>query len=1023
MAVAFVEFMGTDDLLRANGNAAVATALDECIRTIQEACARYGVTFFETDIARGGGKVMLIAGAPRSSGNDEGGLLSAVRWVMDRSGQLPLRIGVNCGRVFAGDFGPPFRRTYSVKGDAVNLAARLMGKAEPGQILVSEAVLSRSGTRFDAEALEPFSVKGKARPVQAFALGRSAGQKVVETGDLPLTGRRRELEVLREALEAASRGSGGAVELVGEPGIGKSRLVTELLAASLDMTVILARCEMYEATTSYFPFKTVFREVLGIRDEIDRSVAGERLRGRVEAVAPHLLPWLPLLGVPLDIEVPPTPEVEQLEGEFRLAKLIEVTSEFLAGVLPATTVLVFDDVHWMDDASAAILRKMAVDVAERPWLILVTRREQEEGFRLPEGAGATLRLDPLGPDEAAGLVAAATDRFPLAQHDMAALAQRSGGNPLFLRELVSAARSAGNVAALPDTVEGVMTAQIDRLHPADRALLRTASVLGTSFDPAFLGEILAEEGLAADRGGWDRLRDFAAESEPGVFRFRHALVRDAAYEGLPFRRRRELHGRVAERIERTAGEEQAELLSLHFFNAQRFEDAWRYSRLAGERAQAKYALVEAGELYRRALEAARRLPHTAPEDLARVHEAFGDMRERVGAYEEAAAAYRAARRRWSGDPVSQAKLLLKEAWIPERLGKYREALKWVSRGHRLLDGVEGTDAARQRARLSAWYAAIRQGQARYQEVLRWCRRAIAEAEASGEKEALAHALFIMDWAYLDLGRLDLATNSARALEIYEELGNLGTSATVLNNMGMFEYFRGRWEEARELYERGRLLRLRIGDTVDAAMGTTNIAEILSDQGHLEEAEAMFREALRVWTAAGRTENIARETSNLGRILSRSGRHAEALSLLDTALRMFTDMGDQGEALEIEARIAECHVFRGDWEAALARCDGAFELSRELGGIPSQMPLLHRVRAYALMQAGRLDEARMALEESLAAARARQADHELGLTLRATADLAHQAGEDGDPVALKEGEAILDRLGVIAVPDVPLPVRR
>jgi class 3 adenylate cyclase/tetratricopeptide (TPR) repeat protein len=1018
VSVAFIEFRGADDCLRERGPEALAAALDRCIKDVQEACAKHGVIFFETDIGKDGGKIMLVAGAPRSSGNDEAGMLNAVRRIMDRSTALTLRIGVNCGRVFAGDFGPPFRRTYSLKGDAVNLAARVMGKAEPGQILVTEVVLARSAMSFQAEALEPFAVKGKARPVQAFALGAGAGRKAVETRELPLLGRDRELGVLLEGLEEANRRRGRVVELVGEPGIGKSRLVQELLSQSLDMTVVLARCEMYEASTPYFPFRAVLWEVLGIRDERDREMAAKRLRDRIEANAPHLLPWLPLLGVPAAVEVPMTVEVEQLEDQFRRAKLIDVTNEFLGWVFPTTTVLVFDDVHWMDDASAKLLQRLTEDAGGRPWLIVVTRREQGEGFRLSSRAGTTLHLEPLGAADSAALVVAATEQLPMPQHEMAAMAERSGGNPLFLKEMVSAARSAGS-EALPDTVEALMTAQIDRLMPADRTLLRTASVLGTSFSPEFLSDVLAEEGTAPASTTWDRLQEFVGEDEPGVFRFRHALIRDAAYEGLPFRRRRELHGRVGERIERAGGDEQAELLSLHFFKAERYDRAWRYSRRAGERAEAKYALVDAGDLYRRALEAAKHLPMVSPVELSNTHEALGDVWDRVGLYEDAARAYRNARRLISGDPVGEAKLLLKESRIRERLGKYREALAWVTRGHRLLAGSQGREALGQMAQLSVWYAAIRQGQGRYQEVIRWCRRAIEEAEASGEKDALAHALFILDWAYVDLGELDKATNSPWALTIYDELGNLGAAATVLNNMGMFEYFRGEWDHAAELYERGRQLHLRIGNTIDAAMGTTNVGEILSDQGRLEEAKAMFSDALRTVTAAGRKEGIAINTSNMGRLLSRSHRYDEALALFEVAGGMFEEMGDDGEVLETRARVAECHVLRGDWREALATCNAAFLLAREVGGVPPQLPLLNRVKAYALVQEGRLEEAREALQKSLEAARARQADYEIGLTLRAMVEFARVAGEPSDHQAEAESKAILDRLGVVMVPDVPL----
>ncbi len=172
IAIAFLEFRGTDELLRLEGAEAVADALDECVRRVQEESTRHAVTFLDSDISHDGGKILLVAGAPSSSGHDEEAMLLATRSIMDRSGTLPLRIGVNAGRVFAAVFGPPYRRSYSVRGDAVNLAARVMGKAIEGQILATEAALARSRTRFETEELPPFSVKGKAKPVRAFDSGR-----------------------------------------------------------------------------------------------------------------------------------------------------------------------------------------------------------------------------------------------------------------------------------------------------------------------------------------------------------------------------------------------------------------------------------------------------------------------------------------------------------------------------------------------------------------------------------------------------------------------------------------------------------------------------------------------------------------------------------------------------------------------------------------------------------------------------------------------------------------------------------
>ena len=242
-------------------------------------------------------------------------------------------------------------------------------------------------------------------------------------------------------------------------------------------------------------------------------------------------------------------------------------------------------------------------------------------------------------------------------------------------------------------------------------------------------------------------------------------------------------------------------------------------------------------------------------------------------------------------------------------------------------------------------------------------------------------------------------------------------ATVLNNMGMFAYFRGRWGEAIDLYQQGHDMRIKIGDTVDAAMGPMNIGEILSDQGRLDEAEAMFREVLRIWTAAGRKEFIALTTSDLARVESRAGGCSQAMELYGEALRMFQEIGDDGEILETETRIAECRMLQGDLEQALDACDASLRRARTIGGVPPQVPLLHRVRGWALLQMGRPDDARGAFEESLETARSRQADFEIAMALHALAALARQAGRP-DVDAERESRAMLDRLGVVRVAGVP-----
>ncbi len=434
------------------------------------------------------------------------------------------------------------------------------------------------------------------------------------------------------------------------------------------------------------------RSLLGLRDDELPARVAQRLRRRVEELAPELVPWLPLLGVLVDVELPETPEVARLEDRFRRTRLEEAAGELLVRLLPEPTLLVFEDVHWMDEASADLLLHLARQIGSRPWLLIPSRRDVDTGFVAPDIPEASaLRPKPLDTQAALTLIESETEEEPLSPHVMAALAERAGGNPLFLAELVSAARSMG-VDALPDSVEALLAVQIDRLEPRDRRVLRYAAVLGTTFPQDLLRASLEGQEHGLDEGVWDRLADFVQRDRSGIARFRHALVRDAAYEGLPFRRRVELHGRVGETIERLAGPDptaEAEVLSLHFFSAHQYERAWRYSRAAGDGARAAYANVEARDFYRRALASGRHVHGLPPAELAAVDEALGNAYDNIGESNEAIAAFRQARSRLKGDPVAAARLLRKEAEMLLELGRYVQTLQRVSRGLTRARGVRG----------------------------------------------------------------------------------------------------------------------------------------------------------------------------------------------------------------------------------------------------------------------------------------------------------------------------------------------
>jgi tetratricopeptide (TPR) repeat protein len=722
------------------------------------------------------------------------------------------------------------------------------------------------------------------------------------------------------------------------------------------------------------------------------------------------MPWLPLLATPFDVDLPDTPETAALAPEFRRERVHDVMAIFLDQALPSKALVLLEDVHWMDEASCAVLQIIVENIADRDALVLATRRNVETGFVGPELPQVhTLRPQPLTPEQATAALVAATEDSPLRPHEVATLAERAAGNPLFLAELLLAAAAGEDVATLPDSIDAVITAQIDRLPTLQRRLIRYASVLGHTFRVDELNAVIAEEMPVPDEATWRSLRDFFDFVSTDVVRFRHAMLRDTAYEELPFRRRRELHARAGESI--VSGlddhpESEAELLSLHFFHAQRFEDAWRFARIAGIRARDKYANVEAAEFLQRALAAARRAPDVPTPEIAEVWEALGDVRERAGVFDEALAAYRSARRARSGDPVGEAELLLKEAWIAETDGRLSNAVRIVRRGYRRLEDAPEDEVAGVRASLTAFYAAVRAGQGRFEEAVPACLEAIDEATASGNLEAEAHARFILDWAYVLLGRPELAVHSARALEIYEDLGNFDRQAQVLNNLGGFTYYEGRWDDAVALYERGREIRLRTGNAVEAAFINCNIGEVLTDQGNLVEAETRFREALRVARAAKKPYVAATAIQHLGRVAMLSGEPDFAFAHLHEARAQFEAMKNADDVQEVDVLLAECNVVAGNPTEALAIVEAISAAN------PTRLAALERTRGRAHMALGNDDVAREALEASLADARDQDALFEIARTLDVLVDLDIRAGNLAAAEQHEvESAGLFERLGV------------
>jgi tetratricopeptide (TPR) repeat protein len=584
--------------------------------------------------------------------------------------------------------------------------------------------------------------------------------------------------------------------------------------------------------------------------------------------------------------------------------------------------------------------------------------------------------------------------------------ERSGGSPEFLLDLLAAA--VGGSEVLPDNIETAAIARIDALDPDDRALVRRASVLGLRFSPDHLQHVLGTDMPQPDQKTWERLRGIFAVDPDGYIRFKRPALCEAAYDSLPFRLRRELHLAIARSLEHERDQQvdaEPAVLSLHFSRAGDHGRAWKYALVGAKRATSRFAHADASRLYRRAIEAGR-ASGASRAALAATWEQLGEALAKVGELSAAAHAFSSARRLSDGDPIVEARLYLRHGQLCQRT-EMSAAVRWMSRGLRRLEHVPGGEARVWRARLIAELGWIRQRQRRYREAERLCRQAIAEGEETGELRAQARACYTLDWALFELGKFDEVTHSARALEIYRKLGDIEQEASVLNNLGGFAYWRGRWQEAISLYREAGACRKRAGNIAEVAETDANVGEILSDQGHLEDAEVHLRRAHRMWSSTGHREGAAFANMLLGRLWVRLGRAQEGIVLLKATVLDMRRVGVGYYADLASALTAEAEALGGVAEHAVSMAGGLLDSGK------SNVALLHRASAIALARMGDRDGARRELELSIAAARARGEDYELALAL----DVLGALGPV-DPDRLAERDAIVARLGVVHPPAIP-----
>jgi class 3 adenylate cyclase/tetratricopeptide (TPR) repeat protein len=1009
-AVAFIHLHEFDTLIEQDGRQAAAERLDALVRSIQDAVDSRGVTFLGTDISSHGAKIILTAGAPSATGHDEELMLLAVQELISGAPALPVSAGVSWGSIFSGEIGTPYRRTYTVMGDVVNTAARLMARAPIGEVYATEATLEGSRTTFEMRALKPFTVKGKKLPLRAVSVGPPEGSRTQQVSGLPLIGRDQELSLLTSAWDKARSGNGQMVEVSAEAGMGKSRLVEECLATCDPGRVISAECRLYQAATPYFPFRALLRAAWGLED-LGPAEARKKLKALIVARAPELLPWLSLIGLAVGLDIPESSEVKLLEDQFRPARTMTSVDILLEATITEPTVFVIEDTHWMDDPSRELLGGLLSGLDRDPWLIILTRRPGDDGFVAPDGPQVTrIPLLPLDVEQAKDIIFNATEDSPLSPQLVERLAKQAQGRPLFLVELLQTLGRGGTLDEIPQSVEAMIAARIDTLPQADRTVLRRLAVLGSGFQLEHTAAVLAggEGGAQSQTRMIRRLSDFVTLDESGWVDFQHALIRDVAYAGLPFKTRQDLHARVADSIFAACGdnpEEFSELLSLHYFYAKRWSRSWFFSRMAGDRAKEIYANHEAAVFYERALDSLARLQGHSKTERVEVLGDLATVQFEAGSYEQAMKSLREAIRHLSDDPVTEADLRLKLARGYHRMGALSLALRETALGLKRVESSDQIEAKRSAARLRAVRAGLFGDQFRPRMALKMGLLAVEDAEASGELEALARAYTKIDEAYQFLGQRDLAVHEERALEIFEELGDLPGILLLAINIGVQAYADGRWDDAIAMYAKAQDVARRSGNASGEGAAAANLGEVLISRGQLDEAYVVLQEARRVLRGQKVIAFALFAETQLGRLLMEQGDTDAAVIALMQIIEEAHRIGQPFFAVDASVHLADALARSGESQRALDVVEEAKELAGE-DAVLYEVPL-ERLRARAFLAMGQPDEALAHIEVALKSAREQRLVHEEALLLLLEADAT------GDRLALEEAKDLLEGLGASA----------
>jgi class 3 adenylate cyclase/tetratricopeptide (TPR) repeat protein len=962
-------------------------------------------------------------------------LHARIREVRGRDGtdlQLRLQSGVHAGTVVAQRLreGP---RRYAITGPPVHTAARLAAVAEPDAIFLSPDCHRLVAPFVRTEPREPVAVRpGSPQVTPHRVLGESGLETRLDAVErerlTPYTGRGAELAVLQSQVALAARGLGSLVLVTGEAGSGKSRLLHELRpgGGASACRVLQARCRSYGGTTSYLPFVEALHDALDMKEREGGKPAVAQVVARIRAIDGSLEPFIPLYLHLLSVHSDVFPLPRHLRGEHLQAAILEALAAFFTSFAQRTPCLLFlEDWHWADDASREAYRHLAEVVPAYPILMVVTTRPDAGASIDAPDQAVRINLGPLGFEAAVAIMKAVLGVEEVPEELARRLHERTGGNPFFLEEICQGLGEAGLVTAqgsaavvaepagalhLPDSIQAVIRARLDRLPADGREVLRVASVIGREFSRRILRTVM---GAADLTDALDRLKNAGIIQQirvvpDPVYRFKHVLTQEVTYESLLEHQRKALHrevGRAIEGCESATFDVPLDVLAHHFSRAESWKEAVEYGSRAAARAAELSQFADALSLLERVQSWLMRLPDdtTRRDSLAdvllrqeRVCETLG-MRRRQLALSDQLIALLAPH----GASERLTEAYLRQGDVSTLLKRFDAADRALATALRM--SRERGDAALERNALRS-IGLLRWHQGRHADAV-----AITETALAIDRQRQDDVAVAGDLANLGITLRSMGQHQ-RALVVMEEalampvvasdpikrayiLHNIAQAHRALGDVGRtLEYLRRADESAR-----AHML------PIQRSFHLTSIAHIHLQEGRVADSLRVYREAVELSRRARHADGLAQSLRMLGEVLFALGRDQEALGPLQEAAQLFTQIEDR-EAEAAMRHHAAVVLERAASPDATAAWDRVRVLAQAAGDTRAELDALEGIARARRKIAAPADAVMRGFEDALALA-ARLGEHRREADIRNTLGILHwERGAYAE--ALAEYEVVL-----------------